>query len=167
MANHPHRLRREHYIGRRTHFLTASTYMRRERFRDARTCAMTTEQLLRACRKHAFQIIAYVLMPDHVHVLIQGLHDDSDFLKWLNLFRQLSGYREKQRTNHQLWEEGYWDYTLRDEESVAGIASYIVWNPVEAKLVARPDLYPYTGSEHASIAELAAAPQRIPSTGDL
>ncbi|MBY0494744.1 MAG: transposase [Cyanobacteria bacterium] len=166
MANHPHRLPKEHYIGRRKHFLTACTYMRRERFRDAATCVMTIDQLLRACRKHGFVIIAYVLMPDHIHVLIEGLRDDSDFVKWLNLFRQLTGYWEKHRTNHQLWEEGYWDYTLRDDDPVPGIASYIVWNPVEARLVARPELYPYAGSQTATIAELAAVMPYRPPVGD-
>ena len=62
-------------------------------------------------------------MPDHVHVLVEGLRPDSDFLKWLDLWRQLTGFYEKRRTGNYLWQEGYWDYTLRDQESVPGIAS--------------------------------------------
>jgi putative transposase len=135
MANHPHKLPRDHYIGRRTHFLSACTHLRHVLFRSPATCALVTAQLMRASRKHWFVIIAYVLMPDHVHVLVEGTRDDSDFLKWLNLFRQLSGYWEKRRSGCELWQEGYWDYTLRDNDSVASIASYIVWNPVEAGLV--------------------------------
>ena len=106
-------------------------------------------------------------MPDHVHILVVGTRDDSDFLKWLDLFRQLSAYWEKRRSGNVLWQEGYWDYTLRDDESVAGVASYIVWNPVEAGLVTRPEDYPYTGSETFTITELAASPQHKPRIGDI
>lgn len=167
MANHPHRLPRNHYIGRRTHFLSASTYLRCELFRRSETCTIVIDQLMRASHKHGFAVIAYVLMPDHIHILVEGLRDDSDFLEWLRLFRQLSGYWVKQRTNRQLWQEGYWDYTLRDDDSVPEIASYIVWNPVEANLVEKPELYPHSGSQTATIAELAAVTPHKPRVGDL
>ena len=71
----------------------------------------------------------------------------SDFIKWLDLWRQLTGFYWRRCTGRFLWEEGYWDYTLRDEDSVLGVASYIVWNPVRAGLVRRPELYPFTGSD--------------------
>ena len=106
------------------------------------------------------------MMPDHVHVLVEGARDDSDFLKWLELFRQLSAYWEKRRSGNVLWQEGYWDYTLRDNESVRGIASYIAWNPVEAGLVTTPEQYPHTGSETFSVIELAAVPPHRPDIGD-
>ncbi len=106
-------------------------------------------------------------MPDHIHVLLKGGSNDSDFLKWLDLFRQLSAFWEKRRSRCVLWQEGYWDYTLRDDESVPGIASYIVWNPVAAGLVARPELYAYTGSETSTVLDLAAAPSHKPRVGDV
>ena len=123
--------------------------------------------MLRASRKHGFAILAYVLMPDHVHVLNEGTRNESDFRKWLTLFRQLSGYWEKRRSRCDLWQEGYWDYTLRDDDSVAGIASYIVWNPVEAGLVSKPELYAYSGSETSTVLELAAVSPRTPPVGDI
>ena len=91
----------------------------------------------------------------------------SDFLKWVDLFRQLSSYWAKRRCGTQLWQEGYWDYTLRADDSVRGIASYIAWNPVEAGLVESPELYPFTGSERFSISELAAVPPHKPRAGDM
>jgi REP element-mobilizing transposase RayT len=106
-------------------------------------------------------------MPDHVHALVEGLRPDSDFLMWLGLWRQLTGFYERRETGNDLWQEGYWDYTLRDQESVPGIASYIVWNPVVAGLVATPEAYPFTGSERYSIRALAAIPPTKPRFGDL
>jgi len=167
MANHPHRLRRHHYFGRRTHFLTACTRGRRALFDDAATCSLVVDQLLRASRQCSFAIIAYVLMPDHIHVLVEGTREDSDFIKWVNLFRQLSGYWHKHRSGVDLWQEGYWDYTLRDDEPVPGIASYVVWNPVAAQLVASPELFPHSGSDRFSVVELAAASPHKPRVGDV
>ncbi len=106
-------------------------------------------------------------MPDHVHALVEGLRPDSDFLMWLGLWRQLTGFYERHETGNDLWQEGYWDYTLRDLESVPGIASYIVWNPVVAGLAATPEEYPFTGSERYSIRALAAIPPTKPRFGDL
>ena len=106
-------------------------------------------------------------MPDHLHALVEGTRQDSDFLKWLDLFRQLSAYWEKRRSGRVLWQEGYWDYTLRDDSAVRGIASYIAWNPVEANLVTRPELYAYVGSERFSVVELAAVPPDRPEVGDI
>jgi REP element-mobilizing transposase RayT len=126
-----------------------------------------TDQFVRACRKHGFEDIAHTLMPDHAHALIRGVRADSDFLKWLGLWRQLSGYWWKRQAIMSLWQEGYWDYTLRDDESVPAIASYIVWNPVVAGLVAKPEDYPYTGSDCFTIAELAAVKPLTPRCGDL
>ena len=156
MARHPHRLPRDHYIGRYTYFLTASTYQRLPFFKDAELATAAGAHLLRAARKHGFADIAHVFMSDHVHTLVEGERDDSDFIKWLDLWRQLSGFYWKQRTGNFLWEEGYWDYTLRTEDSVRGIASYIAWNPVRAGMVKSPAEYRWIGSERFTVEELAS-----------
>jgi REP element-mobilizing transposase RayT len=162
MARHPHRLPREQYIGRNTYFLTASTYHRGEAFRNPELVAACRDRFLRASEKHGFADIAHTYMPDHVHALVEGERDDSDFIKWLDLWRQLTGFYSRQRTGQFLWEEGYWDYTLRSDDAVLGIASYIVWNPVRAGLVERPELYPFTGSNRCSIEDIARYPQQEP-----
>ena len=83
-------------------------------------------------------------------------------LKWLHLFKQLSAYNEKRRSGHDLWQEGHWDYTLRDHDAVLAIASYIVRNPVEARLATRPEHYPYVGSQRFTVTELAAVSPHKP-----
>ena len=99
-----------------------------------------------------------MFMPDHVHVLVEGRRADADFLKWRDLFRQLTGYSEKQRTGKPLWQKGCWDYTVRSDEALLNIASYIVWNPVRAGLVVQAEDYPYSGSSVYAVSDLAAYP---------
>jgi len=58
--------------------------------------------------------------------------------------------------------EGYWDHTLRDDESLSGVAAYVVLNPVRAGLVASPEEYPFTGSSRFIVVELALHEPRRP-----
>lgn len=105
-------------------------------------------------------------MPDHVHSLIEGLRWDSDFIKCLDLWKQLSGHYWRTRTGNFLWQEGFWDYTLRNDESLRGIASYIAWNPVRAGIVKTPLEYRWVGSERFSVEELASVTPTRPRFGD-
>ena len=53
-----------------------------------------------------------------------------------------------------LWQDSYYDHVVRPEENLAGIACYIIQNPVRARLVASPLEYPFSGSTAWSIEEL-------------
>jgi len=162
MARHPHRLDGSHYLGFQSHFLTAGTYRRRPAFTSATVCKVVIEQLFQSSSKHGFEVVAYCLMPDHAHVLVAGQRPDADFVKWVSLWRQLSGFRERQRSGQFLWQEGYWDHTLRDDESAIAVGAYIAWNPVRAGLVASPEDYAFTGSSRFSLVELASHEPRRP-----
>jgi hypothetical protein len=60
----------------------------------------------------------------------------------------------RQRTGIRLWQAGYYDYVLRDEDSVPSVVKYIVGNPVRARLVTDVSHYPYTGSVRYRFNEL-------------
>jgi len=102
-----------------------------------------------------FVVTAYSVNIDHVHLVMTGRRDDSDLIKWIGLWRQKTGYEYKRRTGTRLWQEGYWDRTLRADESVILAAVYTVANPVLAGLVKIPSEYPYSGSETYSMEELS------------
>ena len=162
MSKHLHRLPPQNYRGFHGHFLTACSFRRRPAFRESDLCEAVRAQLFLTAAKSGFAVIAYCFMPDHVHVLVAGERPDADFVKWINLWRQQSGYWERKRTGLYLWQEGYWDYTLRDEDSIPAICAYIVWNPVRAGLVDAPDQYSFTGSTRYTMAELTAVTPQKP-----
>ena len=155
MAHHPHRLERSEYQGLRAYFITACAYGRLKVFEDAATAQLVIDQLFRTATKHGFVITAYCVMKDHVHVLLTAKREDCDLLKWINLWGQLTGYEFKQRTGQHLWQEGYWDHTLRSDESIVLTAAYIVANPVRAGFVTHAQEYPYSGSETYSMKDLS------------
>jgi len=84
-------------------------------------------------------------MPDHVHWLFTLRRDGlSDCLRrfksrsahTINLVRQVPG---------PVWQSGFYDHRLRDDEDLRVQARYIVANPIRAGLVADIREYPYWG----------------------
>ncbi len=80
--------------------------------------------------------MCYVLMPDHLHWLMQ-LHEGnlSDAVKLLK-------GRSARAIGTTIWQPNYYDHALRHDEDLRKAARYIVANPLRAKLVARLGDYP-------------------------
>jgi REP element-mobilizing transposase RayT len=101
-----------------------------------------------------FAILAYCLMPDHAHLLVEGLNDSSDLQHFVKMAKQRSGGDYRRRSNKRLWQEGYFDRVLRDEEDARDFARYIINNPVRAALVTSPLDYAHLGSTLWTVEEL-------------
>ena len=85
-------------------------------------------------------------MPDHLHLLLEGLSGGSDLRKCIKLAKQRTSYAAIRLGLGQLWQSGYHDRVVRQDEDVAGYADYIVQNPVRAGLVQRASDYPYAST---------------------
>jgi len=95
-------------------------------------------------------------MPDHLHLLLEGLAEDADLRQMMMRFKQASAYRFRQATGEQLWASGYYEHVLRDDEDTIAIARYIFENPVRGGLAGRIEDYPYLGSDVFSTADIVA-----------
>ena len=97
-------------------------------------CARLMVNTLKNCRQ--VDTLAFVIMPDHVHWMLQ-LKDDGD----LSLIVQLVKSGSAHALNRQLerrgpfWQKGFHDHALRREEDIRYAARYIIANPVRAGLV--------------------------------
>jgi len=93
-------------------------------------------------------------MPDHVHLLVEGVSLESDFKRFAKMAKQRAGGLYA-RTHHQrLWQEGYYEQVLRDDDDARELARYIVNNPLRAGLVESPSDYPFVGSDVWALEEL-------------
>lgn len=142
----PIRLAAESYIGPKTYFLTVCTDRRRSMFSSARTVEVVLNCLMESLRDGGFSIPAYCFMPDHLHILVEGLHPDSDLLKSMKLFKQVSAYRYKRQTGGALWQSHYYDHIPRGDESWHAVAWYIWNNPVRKGLCRTAREWPFSGS---------------------
>lgn len=102
--------------------------------------------LLHACHRYSLVCPAYVLMPDHMHLLWLGLDETcSDQRVAIGFLRQqLRAYLAPAD-----WQRQTFDHVLREPERERGafqtVAHYILENPVRAGLVARWQDFAFTG----------------------
>jgi putative transposase len=120
------------------YFITTTTLGRQRFFDDfhagcaAACCFQNTAVLGDA------NMLAWVLMPDHAHWLIQlGVQDTLDIVvnRLKSSSPRLANIILKRRG--KLWEPGYQDHALRADEDLQVTARYIVANPLRAGLVKR------------------------------
>ena len=94
--------------------------------------------------RHQARIYAYVLMPEHVHLLINEPPNIplDQFLKSVKqtTSRKLKGTRE------QFWQDRYFDRNIRGEEERTDVIHYIHRNPVKRGLAPHPGDYPGAAS---------------------
>ena len=123
-------------------------------FVDDQPVSLVVAHLSRTADDHGFSVIAYCLMPDHIHALIEGRHPAADFREFVRIFKQRSSFEWKRKWGKPLWQRSYFEHVLRDDEDTIGAAKCILENPVRAGLVERPEDYPYLGSLTVSVREL-------------
>jgi len=159
MPNRPGRLPEFQYLGLNTYFLTICTDRRHRAFDDIAFGQWAVSQLLQQSVARRFAVVAYCLMPDHAHLLLQGQTDNADLKSMVLSWNTLTGHRWRQRASGRLWQRGYYDHVLRDGEGHLAVARYILMNPVRAGLVASAEDYPLSGSSEYPVREILAAAQ--------
>ena len=143
------------YQGRYTYLLTCVTHERVRVFADAASVELAVTHFLRASREKSFELVAYCFMPDHVHVVVSALADESDLKAFTKLAKQYSGYyHARAHDGQRLWQHGSHDHIVRDDVDLLDRLRYVVNNPVAAGLVQRAEDYPFLGSQRWSRTEL-------------
>jgi putative transposase len=91
-----------------------------------------------------YKLHAYVVMPDHLHFLISPFESVE---KSVQLIKGGFSFRAKRELewNGEIWQPGFTDHRIRDEEDWTRHLVYIRQNPVEARLVEDAVLYQFMG----------------------
>ncbi|MGA2482665.1 MAG: transposase [Candidatus Acidiferrales bacterium] len=140
------RLVPQSYRGCGWFFVTFCCWRRRPVFKYLVSCSWFLEFLRQESAAHSFAVHAYCLMPDHVHLLVEGMEPASDLLRFLKSLKQKSAFQFEKKTGNRLWQKKFYDHILRPTESPDGVAWYIWMNPVRKGLCAQPEEYPFLGS---------------------
>ena len=142
------------YVGKYHYSLMFCTDDRRPVFLDAERVRLVLSQFLRAANEQRYVLTAYCFMPDHVHLIVSGLDDDSELKTFIARAKQYSGFHFKGEYDFALWQRYGFEHFIRDEMELAQTIGCILANPVRAGLVSHPSEYPYLGSCRYSIKEL-------------
>ena len=159
MPNRPGRLREFDYKGRFTYFLTICVEHRAPVFENFPFALWAIEQLLQQAQLRDFAVLAYCLMPDHVHIVLEGRDDNANLRSLMYSWNTLTGFEWRRRTGLRLWQSGYYDHVLRERDNPLSVCRYVLMNPVRAGLVREPELYPLSGSSEHTIEDIITAAQ--------
>jgi putative transposase len=128
------------------HFITFSCFHRLP-FLASPESKDTVEAALELIRaRHQARIYAYVLMPEHVHLLIN--EPPSILLAQLLKALKQTTSRKLKKDGKQFWQKRYFDRNIRGEAARSEVIRYIHRNPVKRGLVASPEQYRWSSFSH-------------------
>ena len=135
-----------------SHFITFSCY-RRQPFLQTETTKDTTQRILEQTRKQqGLRIAAYVLMPEHIHLLTNEPATGT-IASFLQIFKQLTSRELKPTGQKQLWQRRYYDFNVQSPEKRTEKIHYIHRNPVTRGLVSSPEDYRWSSFNHYATGE--------------
>ena len=126
------------------YFVTICTIHRqRINHLDAAHCAFR-KYVMRAATEFDIATGRYVIMPDHMHLFVRG---GREFIltKWVNGLKRAMSVALGHTGEHPLWQPGFFDHLLRNDESYCQKWKYVSENPVRNGLVTSTDEWPYQG----------------------
>ncbi len=105
-------------------------------------------------QKYPFFIYAVVILPDHLHMIWRLPENDMDYpVRWRSiksLFTRalvkegVASIYKNAKGRYNIWQNRYWEHTIRDEGDLEAHTNYIHYNPVKHGLVSDPVLWPYS-----------------------
>lgn len=152
------------------YFVTSVTHSRKQIFRDAEFARFLIFSLGYHKYIMDFNLFGYVIMPDHIHLLIQPKSEKNNISKIMqhikgnfarkyneltssslpnpSYSRHLSAYYGAKPTKHYtpVWQESFYETGLRDEKSFFKWLEYMHYNPVKAGLCEDPKLYEFSSN---------------------
>ena len=143
----PARLATFNYLGIYAYALTFCAHRRLRRFDEPRVADVVLLKMMQTAKEHAFAVLAYCCMPDHLHLLVQGTCDGADLKACVKVFRQRTSVAYRRAFAHDLWLNGYYERVVRRDEELSAVAKYIAENPIRAGLVRAADEWAHTGGE--------------------
>lgn len=149
---------RRYFVPGGTFFFTLVTENRVPLFSDESARNLLGDIMRRSQRLRPVEVIAIVLLPDHLHTLWALPPGDDDYSgRWSWIKKRFTsnwlklGGREQTRTASRMrqrrrgvLQRRFWEHTIRDEQDLENHFDYIHYNPVKHGYVQRPRDWPWS-----------------------
>ena len=132
---------------RQLHFLTFSCYHRRPKFGSTASRTVFESALERVRQQHRLCVYGYVVMPEHIHLLVNE-PEHGTLAQAMQSLKQGVARRPALRAADPFWQARYYDFNLWSERKFVGKLRYIHRNPVMRGLVARPEDWVWSSFRH-------------------
>src|SRR5260370_39642910 len=123
------RFARQEYVGRRIYFITICSENRCPIFQNASRATTAIESLKRVSDSMVVLVHAFCVMPDHVHIRVEGKSATSDMGKFVAQWKQSTGYLFRHERPRRFWQRRFYDHVLRTVDVSDPIDLYICINP--------------------------------------
>lgn len=142
---------------RQTYMVTSDTWGRRALFRAERWARLFLDTLYHY-RGSAYLLHEFVVMPEHIHVLITPT---GSLERAVQMMKGGFSFRAKKElgSSMEVWQAGFSDHRIRDAADYETHVAYMRMNPVRKHMVEAPEMYPYSSA--FPVFELDEAPQGL------
>ena len=149
--------RRHPPVSNQPYFVTAAIKDRWPIFRNRLASEVMLGQLERAREELDFALLAFVLMPDHVHLIVVP----SEAADLSRIMQTIKGrfarlWNKRSGRDGGLWQERYYESAVRTEAQLQRWIEYIDQNPVKARLAPAPEEFPYCSASGRLVTDLDA-----------
>jgi putative transposase len=134
-------------FGSQTYFVTAKSWAGRSIFQSERSASLLIETLFHYRAKGKYQLHEFVVMPDHIHLLLTPA-PELTLERVMQFVKGGFSYRAGKQLGASLgvWERGYVDHRIRDIRDCESHRDYIHQNPVRKGLVSSTEQFPYSSA---------------------
>ena len=129
------------------HFLTFSCYRRRPNLGTPASCSIFESALERVRQKYGLCVYGYVVMPEHVHMLVNE-PEQGTLAQAMQSLKQGVARTLALRAADPFWQARYYDFNLWSERKFVEKLRYIHRNPVKRGLVTRPEDWEWSSFRH-------------------
>lgn len=142
----PWGLKRFQHTGQ-LHFFTCSCFHRRPKFTTSQSRATFESALERVRIKYGLCVYGYVVMPEHVHLLVSE-PEHRDLAHAMQSLKQGVARTLALRSTESFWQERYYDFNVWSKKKFVEKLRYIHRNPVTRGLVERPEDWNWSSFRH-------------------
>ncbi len=118
--------------------ITTVTLGRAHVFSELRNARLLINSLHQTQIRDEASTLAFVVMPDHLHWLMQ-LGEGQSLPRVVSAVKAVTSHK----LGKGIWQKGFHDHALRSDEDLVDVARYIVANPLRAGLVEHLGDYPH------------------------
>jgi putative transposase len=126
------------------HFLTFSCFHRRPYLSSGAAKDLFEDALERVRRRYLFVVGGYVVMPEHVHLLVNE-PQRGQLSRAVQAFKLSVSMRSGERP---FWQAHYYDFNISSHEKFVEKLRYIHRNPVRRGLVTKPEDWKWSSFRH-------------------
>lgn len=137
------------------YFITTSTKNREKTFSKPENANIVLEILEELRKVGAAKIYAFVIMPDHLHLIVKPEKESLAMIVQRIKGKSARLINQREDRNGILWQREYYERAIRDEADLEEKYGYIIYNPVKSGLAKESEDYPFSS---AALKEMVDSP---------